>query len=316
MPDSGKKISVVIPCYNSEKTIAQVVTQAKEVITDLGYIPEFVLVNDSSHDGTWQQIKTLALENKEVKAIDLARNFGQHNALITALRYVSGDYVIGMDDDLQTSPTQIPILLNKLLEGYDLVFGKYKEKKHSFFRNLGSRFNTWTAVKFAGRPKELKASSFWIAKRFVCDECIKYNGPFPHLQGLFFRTTQSVTDVYVEHFSRKYGTSNYTLKKLIRLWSSFTNFSMLPLRAAFYSGIAIFIIGILTAFVIMLRKIIIPSTAIGWTSVIACILIFSGIIILFLGVIGEYIGRIFMSINQSPQYVIREIVTLEEEAEK
>lgn len=312
MAEKNQTISIIIPCYNSEKTIKDVVNQAKDIINELNYNYEFVLVNDCSKDDTWGQIKSLAENDSLIKSIDLSRNFGQHNALITALRYTTGDYIIGMDDDLQTSPSQIPVLLNKLLEGYDIVFGKYKEKKHSFFRNLGSKFNAWTAVKFTGRPKELKATSFWIAKKFVRDECIKYEGPFPHLQGLFFRITKNVTDVYVEHFSRKYGTSNYNLKKLIRLWSSFTNFSMLPLRLAFYLGIGIFIFGILTALAIILRKIIIPTTALGWTSVIACILIFSGIIILFLGVIGEYIGRIFLSINQTPQYVIRDSVNCDQ----
>lgn len=299
-------ISIIIPCYNSEKTISDVVTQGKKILLDLGYNYEFVLVNDNSKDSTWEKLEALSNNDNKVKSIDLARNFGQHNALMTALAYATGDYIIGMDDDLQTSPTQIPILIDKIKEGYDIVFGKYKEKKHSLFRNLGSNFNRWTAIKFTGRPKELKVSSFWIARKFVRDECVKYNGPFPHLQGLFFRITKNVADVYVEHYSRKFGTSNYNIKKLIKLWSSFTNFSMLPLRFSFYSGITIFCIGIIAALVIIIKKIIIPSTAIGWTSILACILISSGIIILILGIIGEYVGRIFLTINQTPQYIIRQ----------
>lgn len=306
------KYSFVIPCYNSEKTISKLVKMTSSEMISLNKNNfEFILVNDFSKDNTIGELIKLADEYKNVKVIDLARNSGQHNALMAALNHVTGDVVIGMDDDLQTHPSQLNKLFSKLEEGHDLVYGKYPEKKHSFFRNLGSRFNNWTVKLLLGKPKDLKACSFWVARRFVIDEVIKYKNPYTHLQGLFLRTTKNIVNVEIEHFERAVGESNYTIKKLIKLWSSCTNFSILPLRIATVLGISLSGVGFLGALVVIIRKLLNPDILVGWSSIMVAILFFSGLNLLFIGLVGEYIGRIFISINNAPQYVIRDTYNLD-----
>jgi glycosyltransferase involved in cell wall biosynthesis len=310
------KISVVIPCYNSEKTIKNVVSLARDELIALGYEYEFILVNDNSKDRTFEQIAELCQKDQKIKGINLSRNFGQHNALIAGLNYITGDYVIGMDDDMQTHPSQLKKLITKFNDGFDIVFGKYAHKKHAWYRNLGSKFNLWTVQIFTGRPKNLKTSSYWIAKRFVCDEAIKYKNPYPNIQGLFFRVTQNVADVELEHFERQVGKSNYTFKKLVKLWSSMTNFSIIPLRAALLLGIVFGILGILGAVVVIINKLTHPETAMGWSSVMVVTLIASGINLVCIGIVGEYVGRLFMADNNAPQYIIKEKLNCNLEEDK
>lgn len=311
------KVSFVIPCYNSEKTIRKLVDLTCEQMKKMKIDNfEFVLVNDYSKDKTIDELIVIANKYKFVKVIDLANNFGQHNAIIAGLNYVEGDIVVGMDDDLQTHPSQLSKLFSKLDEGYDLVYGKYPEKKHSLFRNLGSKFNNWTVSLLLGKPKSLKACSFWVAKRFVVNEVVRYKNPYTHLQGLFLRTTKNIANVDIEHFEREIGKSNYTLKKLLKLWSSCTNFSILPLRIAIMIGVALSLVGFLSALIIIIRKIVYPEVLIGWSSIMVAILFFSGLNFMFIGLVGEYIGRIFISINNSPQYVIRRTCNIENEVDK
>lgn len=306
------KVSFVIPCYNSEKTISKLIDMTYEQMNLMEMNDyEFVLVNDYSKDKTMDELRSIASKYKFVKVIDLANNFGQHNAIMAGLNYAEGDIVVGMDDDLQTHPSQLPKLFAKLDEGYDLVYGRYPEKKHSWFRNLGSKFNNWTVCLLLGKPKSLKACSFWVARKFVRDEVIKYKNPYTHLQGLFLRTTRNIANVDIEHFEREVGESNYTLKKLLKLWSSCTNFSILPLRAAIVIGVSLSIIGFCSAIMIVIRKILHPEILMGWSSIMVGILFFSGLNLLFIGLVGEYIGRIFISINNSPQYIIKNTYNIE-----
>ena len=306
------KVSFVIPCYNSQKTIRKLIDMTCEQMKMMEINDyEFVLVNDYSKDKTMDELRIIANKYKFVKVIDLANNFGQHNAIMAGLNYVEGDIVVGMDDDLQTHPSQLPKLFAKLDEGYDLVYGKYPDKKHSWFRNLGSKFNNWTVSLLLGKPKSLKACSFWVARKFVRDEVIKYKNPYTHLQGLFLRTTKNIANVDIEHFEREVGESNYTLKKLLKLWSSCTNFSILPLRIAIMIGVSLSIVGFFSAIIIVIRKILYPEILIGWSSIMVGILFFSGLNLLFIGLVGEYIGRIFISINNSPQYVIKKTFNIE-----
>lgn len=309
-------LSVIIPCYNSEATISEVIELTRDEIEREGnYQYEFVLVNDFSKDNTFEVIRQLAKKYPFVKGLNLAKNFGQHNALMAALNYAQGDIIIGMDDDLQTHPSQMFKLIHKLDDGYDLVYGKYPEKKHSFFRNIGSKFNDFTVRKLIGKPKGLTACSFWVARKFVRDEIIHYDNYNAHLQGLFLRTTNNITNVDIEHFKRKVGTSNYTIGKLIRLWMGCLNFSILPLRLSMFLGILFSFTGFLAAIYILINKMLHPITAIGWSSTMCAICFFSGIILLVLGMMGEYIGRILMCINHHPQFVIREMLNVKKDEE-
>ena len=217
-----KLISIVIPCYNSEATIRKVVEMVMEEFKKMdGYDCEFVLVNDGSpKDNTYGEIKKLGEQYQNVKGINLLRNFGQHNALMAALHYTEGDFILGMDDDMQTHPSQISKLIHKMEEGYDLVYGCYPKRKNSFLKNFTSKLNEVSSRILLGRPKDIVSSNFWMITRQIKDEVVKYDSFNPYIDGIFYRTTHKIGNVEVEHFKRAVGTSNYTLKKLIKLWLS------------------------------------------------------------------------------------------------
>ena len=283
-----------------------------EEMTRLGRTPfEFVLVDDCSPDegATLAELKALANEYKYVKAVSLARNSGQHNATMAGLNEASGDVFISMDDDLQTHPSQLHKLFEEFDKGFDIVYGYYPEKKHSPFRNFGSWVNYQSVRILIGKPKDMKTSSFWIIRKYVRDTVIDYKSQYTHLQGLFLRTTglDKISSVPVQHFDRVYGTSGYTLKKLIGLWSNIIGFSIVPLRIARNFGAIVAALGIIGALIVFIRKLLVPATAIGWSSTMVAIFFFSGMIMMFLGLIGEYIGRMFLNVNHYPQYVVREI---------
>ena len=283
-----------------------------EEMTRLGRTPfEFVLVDDCSPDegATLAELKTLAGEYDFVTAVSLARNAGQHNATMAGLNEAKGDVFISMDDDLQTHPSQLNKLFEEFDKGFDIVYGYYPEKKHSPFRNFGSWVNYQSVRILIGKPKDMKTSSFWIIRKYVRDTVIDYKSQYTHLQGLFLRTTglDKISSVPVEHFDRVYGTSGYTLKKLIGLWSNIIGFSIVPLRIARNFGAIVAALGIIGALIVFIRKLLVPATAIGWSSNMVAIFFFSGMIMMFLGLIGEYIGRMFLNVNHYPQYVVREI---------
>lgn len=302
--------SVIIPCYNSSQTIRKVVELTIEELERLGKTSyEFVLVDDYSPDqgATVRELESLADKYPCIKVVELARNSGQHNAIMAALNYASGDAMIAMDDDLQTHPSQLPVLLEEFEKGYDIVYGYYPQKKHSLFRNFGSYVNYLSVRILIGKPKDMKTSSFWIIRRFVRDYVIQYQSPYTHLQGLFLRTSRNISCVPIKHYERAVGTSNYTFRKLIQLWSNIMGYSIVPLRLATYIGYIFSLLGILGAVFIVIRKLLVPTMAMGWPSMMVAICFFSGINLLFLGLIGEYIGRMFLSMGREPQYVIRQI---------
>ena len=303
-----KKISFVIPCYRSEKTLSGVVAEITEKMKTLdAYEYDIVLVNDCSPDGTLEVIRELCRENDKIKGIDFAKNFGQHSALMAGLRYSDGDYVVCLDDDGQTPADEVDKLLRKLEEGYDAVYAKYDHKQHSTFRNFRSRLNERMARMMLGKPKELYVSSYFAVKRFVVEDMVRYENSYPYVIGLVLRSTGNIANVPVHHREREVGTSGYTLKKLTGLWfNGFTAFSVKPLRIATavgaFSAMAGFFYGLYT----IIKRLVNPAVPMGFSSTMAAIVFFGGMIMLMLGLIGEYIGRIYISLNNSPQYVIRE----------
>lgn len=308
--------SVIIPCYKSSQTIEHVVDMTREEMVRLGRgNVEFVLVNDCSPDGgkTIEKLREMAQKHKDVKVIDLAKNSGQHNALMAALRHADGDVIIGMDDDGQTHPSQLGKLFAALDKGYDLVYGYYPNKKHNWFRNLGSRFNDLTVNAMIKKPKDVRTSSYFLVRKFVRDYSIQYKGSYTYLLGLFMRCTQNITSVPIQHFEREAGESGYTLKQLIRLWSSIIGFSVIPLRAASVAGFFFAGVGLLAAVVVFIMKLVIPDMSMGWPSLMCAISFFFGLNFMFLGMIGEYLGRMFLGMNREPQYVIRETYNVEKE---
>lgn len=307
--------SIIIPCYNSSKTIRKVVELTMQQMDSIGRTPyEFILVDDFSPDGgdTVRELESLADDYSCVKIIELAKNSGQHNAVMAGLNYASGDTLIAMDDDMQTHPSQLPILFEEFDKGFDIVYGYYPQKKHSLFRNFGSYINYLSVRILIGKPKDMKTSSFWVIKKFVRDYVIQYKSQYTHLQGLFLRTTRNISSVPVKHFEREVGTSNYTFKKLVSLWSNIMGYSIVPLRLATYVGYFFSLVGLLGAAFIFIRKLLIPSMAIGWPSMMVAICFFAGINLLFLGLIGEYLGRMFLGMSRYPQFVVRKIYSSED----
>ena len=279
---------------------------------ELGRTPyEFVLVDDCSPDDgeTISVLKELADQYDSVNVVELAQNSGQHNAVMAGLNYAKGDVLIAMDDDLQTHPSQLPKLFEAFDQGYDIVYGYYPQKHHSLFRNFGSWVNSTSVRILIGKPKDLKTSSFWIIKKFVRDYVIEYKSHYTHLQGLFLRTTRNIASVPVEHFDRGYGQSGYTFKRLISLWSNIMGYSIVPLRIATRVGTFFAVMSILGAIAIVLKKIFAPTSAVGWYSLIVSIFFLSGLIMIFLGLIGEYLGRMFQGMSNDPQFVVREFYT-------
>lgn len=311
-----KKVSFVIPCYRSEHTLPHVVAEIKEKMESLHqYEYDIFLVNDCSPDDTLGTIRRLCAEHDNVKGIGFAKNFGQHAALMAGLRHSDGDYVVCLDDDGQTPADEVDKLLDKLEEGYDAVYAKYEHKRHSAFRNMGSKVNELMTRVMLNKPAKLSVSSYFAVKRFVVKDMIKYENSYPYVIGLVLRATKNITNVSVNHREREEGSSGYTLKKLLGLWcNGFTAFSVKPLRIAtavggFSAGIG-FLYGIYT----VIKRLVNPDVPMGFSSLMAALVFFGGMIMVMLGLIGEYVGRIYISLNNSPQYVIRERINFEEEA--
>ena len=304
------KVSFVIPCYRSEKTLEIVVSEIQDKMQQMTeHTYEIILVNDCSPDGTLSVIRRLCAENDNIIGIDHAKNFGQHAALMAGFSFVSGDVVVCLDDDGQTPADEVDKLLAKIDEGYDVVYAEYKHKQHSGFRNFGSWVNKKMTETMLNKPKELYISSYFVAKRFIVDEMLNYKGAYPYVIGLVLRSTKSICNVEVHHRERMVGESGYSMRKLLALWmNGFTSFSILPLRAASYSGGFIAFLGFLYAIIVIIRKLVDPTRMLGWSSIISVMLILGGMILLVLGLIGEYVGRIYINMNNSPQYVIRSVI--------
>lgn len=303
-------VSFVIPCYRSAQTIGRVVEEIDTTMKGLsGYAYEIVLVNDASPDDTFDVIRGMCAERRDICGVNLARNFGQHAALMAGFRHARGDVVVCLDDDGQTPADEAGKLLAKLEEGYDVVYAKYTHKQHSLFRNFGSKVNELMTRAMLGKPKELYVSSYFAMRRFVAHELIRYENPYPYVIGLVLRATKKIANVEVTHREREIGTSGYTVGKLLGLWfNGFTAFSVKPLRIATVIGVVSACGGFLYGIYTVVKKFLNPAVPVGFSALMAAIVFFCGLILLMLGIIGEYIGRIYISLNNSPQYVIRECV--------
>lgn len=311
----SKKLSFVIPCYRSENTVMKVV---EEIETTVVQRPEFdyeiILVNDGSPDNVWKVISERAKVDDRVIGINLSKNFGQHSALMAGYNNVSGDIIVSLDDDGQTPACDVFKLIDALDTGYDIVYAQYPKVKQSLFRKWGSGFAKRMTDYMFNYKDDNRASSFFVAKRFIIDEMIRYKNPYPYLVGLVLRTTRNFGFVDIEQRKRYEGKSGYNLKSLISLWvNGFTAFSVKPLEIGAYIGFITAALGFLFALVTVIRKLFInPDIEAGWSSIISIMLVIGGIIMIMLGLIGEYIGRIYICINDSPQFVVKE-TTLDNE---
>lgn len=309
------KVSFVIPCYRSESTIRIVVEEIIHTISlRMEYDYEIILVNDYSPDQVWSVIKALSRENKHIKGISFAQNFGQHSALLAGYALCTGDYVVSVDDDGQIPIEELFKLIDKLEEGYDVVYAYYREMKQNMFRRFGALVARKVGEIMIDLPKGFKGSSFCVARKFVIEEIIKYKYPYPFIAGLFLRTTKNIANVETEHRKRLQGNSGYSVHKLFSLWvNEFTSFSVKPLEIGIYMGFFLSIIGFLYAIAIIVKKLLGATIQSGWSSIISLILIIGGVILVMLGLLGEYVGRIYICLNNAPQYVIKEATESNEE---
>ena len=309
--EPSTELSLVIPVYNGRRTISGVVQSIREAFDATRY--EIVLVNDGSEDDSEVVCAALA-ENSggTIVFVQLSRNFGEHSAVLAGLSRTRGEYVAVLDDDGQNPPSEIvPMLAELKREHYDVVYGHYIEKKHSLFRNAGSAFNNWVATLMLHKPKDLYLSSFKVMSRFVVDEIIRYRGPYPYTDGLIYRTTRKIGQIPVEHRASVNGSSRYTLRRLIRLWlHMFLNFSVAPLRLSVYAGLVASFFSLLALVFIFIDKMwITPNVTLGIPTVLGAVVFFSGIQLMILGLVGEYLGRLYLDHTGTPQYVVRYVTT-------
>ncbi|MCD7822368.1 MAG: glycosyltransferase [Clostridiales bacterium] len=278
------------------------------------YDYEIVAVNDCSPDNVLSVLRQQAAQDRRVKVIDLAKNGGRHNALMCGCHYTTGDYVAFIDDDLQCPTDRFWDLLAPLESGdYDVSIAKYPKKTQSGLKNFGSKVNDTVANWLLGKDKDLKFSNYSVMRRFVKDEVIRYTNPYPYLSGLMLRATSRVTNVVMEERERTIGVGHYNFKKSFALWmNSFTAFSVKPLRLATTLGVICAFVGVITGIYTVIHKFLVPTVAVGYSSLMAAMLFLGGMIMFLLGLIGEYIGRIYISLNNSPQYVVRETLNVEE----
>lgn len=312
-----KMISVVIPCYRSEKSIREVVERVKKTIEkDNRYEYEIICVNDYSPDNTLEVLRDIAKQDKKVKVVSLSRNFGQHGALMAGFHYIKGDIVLCLDDDGETPPEQMFLLIDKLEnEDYDLVSARYKEDARGIVRALGSKVSMAMSHFLVGRPKEVDLNSYYVFKSYIIKEVIKYNNPYPFVHGLILRVTRNMANVDIEREARITGSSGYSFRKLLGLWmSGFTAFSEKPLRIATYLGVISSAVGFVSAIVVLVKKLMNPDMPVGYASTLIVMLVLFGIVMLLLGLLGEYIGRMYISINNAPQFVVKEEINTDEES--
>lgn len=306
-------ISFIIPCYGSENTIEFVVEEIHEKMLERSeYSYEIITINDQSPDNVLDKLRLLSKKDNRVKVINLAKNVGKESAMLAGFRNCSGDIAIHMDDDGQCPMDRLWDLIEPLNNGYDVSIASYYKKKQSGLKNLGSNINSLMTTVLLEKPKELQLSNFGALKRFIVDEIIKNNNPFPYALGIILKSTDKIANVEMEERERVAGKGSFTLKKSLSLWlNGFTAFSVKPLRISSLIGVLCAIVGFVFGIITVIRKLIIPNISVGWSSTVSIMLFIGGLIMLMLGMIGEYIGRIYININVISQYVIKERINFD-----
>jgi undecaprenyl-phosphate 4-deoxy-4-formamido-L-arabinose transferase len=306
-------LSIVVPVYRSEECLEALIEAVDEALNPTNRDYEVVLVNDGSPDNSWRVIEAICRSNPRVVGVDLRRNFGQDNAIITGLRLSRGKYAAIMDDDLQHHPRDLPALLDRIEEGADVVYADFGVKQQKLWKNFGSWFNGKVAEWVINKPKEVYLSPYKIIRREVVEQICNYDGPDPYIDGLLFQITSRVSQIPVEHHPRYAGQSTYTFWKSLRVWARLAfSFSARPMRLVSWFGFAFATLGLLLAVLVVLYRIFLPEdfspNAVGWASLMVALLVLSGIQMLFFGILGEYTGRTFVRVNNKPQAAIREVI--------
>ncbi|RXK53210.1 glycosyltransferase [Oleiharenicola lentus] len=305
---SRPALSFVVPLYHSADTITSVVRDIEALSVDGGH--ELILVNDGSRDRTAAVCRELlATARIPIIFVSHARNFGEHNAVLTGYRHARGEFVVNLDDDGQNPPAEALRLwqhakANKL----DVVYGHYADKRHSLWRNFGSWLTNRLTDWLLDKPRGFYLSSFRCVSGFVAGKVAEHQGPFPYVDGLILQVTQDIGAVEVRHAERAAGQSGYNLRRLLRLWvSTFVNFSIMPLRLATLLGLIMAAAGLFGLAVVFYLRLTGKGPDYGWGTLMGALLVFSGAQLVMLGLIGEYLGRMFLTVNNRPQSVVRSV---------
>jgi glycosyltransferase involved in cell wall biosynthesis len=308
VPGPGRlALSIVIPVYNGASSIADLVGALEKLSIAGGH--EIVLVNDGSADDSLAVCHALFDKARvPMTIISLTRNYGEHNAVMAGLRYANGLHVITMDDDLQNPPEEVARLLAfAQRNGSEVIYTYYDDKRHPVWRNIASSFANRIADFILDKPRGFYLSSFRCMTAFVAREVIRYEGPFPYIDGLILQVTHDIDRLLVDHLPRATGRSNYTVRRLLRLWSNmFVNFSVMPLRVSTVTGFVLSALGAVGV-AMAVGEALLSSPPPGWASLMAAVLLLSGVQLLILGIIGEYLGRLYLTVNRRPQSVVKEV---------
>ena len=304
-------LSVVVPVYRSEPCLEALVKAIDAALSDRTY--EVVLVNDYSPDGSWRVIESICETNRNVIGVDLRRNFGQDNAILTGLRMARGKYIAIMDDDLQHNPADLPALVNEIEQGADVVYGDFRTKHQRLWKNLGSWFNGKVAEWVISKPKDIYLSPYKVIRKEVAELICEYDGPAPYIDGLLFQVTSRMSHIPVEHRLRYAGASSYTFWKSVRVWGRLAfSFSVAPLRLVTWFGFTFAALGLLLAAGVISYRLMYPQdfsqNAVGWASLMVALLLVGGIQMIFFGILGEYAGRMFLKVSNKPQTAVRAIL--------
>jgi undecaprenyl-phosphate 4-deoxy-4-formamido-L-arabinose transferase len=306
-------LSIVVPVYRSEDCLKALVAAIDDALAATGRGYEIVLVNDFSPDNSWAVIQSICARNANVIGVDLRKNFGQDNAIITGLRIARGSYVAVMDDDLQHHPGDLPALLARIEEGFDVVYAEFRAKKQKLWKNLGSWFNGRVAEWVINKPRDVYLSPYKIIRGEVVEMVCSYKGPDPYIDGLLFQITARITQIPVDHHPRYAGRSTYTFWKSLRVWARLAvSFSAKPLRLVTWFGLLCAAFGLMLAVAVVVYRLRWPehftTETVGWASLMVALLVVGGIQMMFFGVLGEYTGRTFLNVNRKPQSAIREVL--------
>jgi undecaprenyl-phosphate 4-deoxy-4-formamido-L-arabinose transferase len=302
------RISIVVPVYKSAACLSELARRVRAEIGPRFDDYELILVNDASPDESWEVIVRLAKEYAFVTGVNLRKNVGQDSAIMAGIHVAAGDVIVIMDDDLQHSPSDISALHDATTEGFDVVYANFEHKKQALWKNLGSWFNDKCANFVLGKPKNVYMSPFKAIRREVADEIAKYQGPYPYIDGLIFTVTSNITQVPVSHHPRFAGQGNYNLLRSVMVWLKLsTGFSIIPLRMATFLGGVMSLASFALALYFVIEALVMEREPSGWPSVIVAILFIGGIQLIGIGTAGEYIGRIFITQSQRPQFTVRQI---------
>jgi glycosyltransferase involved in cell wall biosynthesis len=309
-PSSAPKLSVVIPVYRSEACLTELIRAITQALTPYDWDYEVILVNDFSPDRSWQVIESLCNKYPCVVGIDLRRNFGQDNAILTGLRHACGRYVAIMDDDLQHDPKYLPALIDKTKEGVDVTYADFGRKRQKLWKNIGSWINGKIADRVLWKPKNVYLSPYKVIVREVADLICNYSGPKPYIDGLLFQATWRVASIPVEHHPRYAGRSTYSVWKALEVSARLIfSFSVKPVRLVTWCGLVMAVLALLAAAGVTFYRFLLPAdfpaAAVGWSSLMVVFLLISGIQMMFLGILGEYVGRAYLLVNRHPQTSIR-----------